>query len=697
MSEHARWTVPVLVPAERSTGLRSTGLCWIGLCWIGWYLPGPSSVPAADNRFTILAQPGDARCLVVTPAQPAPLVRRGATELSRIISRDSGVQVQPSEWSARPHSVRPQKTIILLGTPQTSPLIAQFAKGPSGGLGDLPLLGTDGYVLQTLTHHGQRYLVIAGNSPRAVYYGAVYASEQVVLPDPSGSGAVVVAPTSLSRTPAMRQRAPYLLNLAGRGPEFELEDWKVVLDGLAREAHNRVYFWWQSLYKPRDFPDRRQLDGGIERIAMTNDDVNSLARYAHTLGMEFLIGGDAFGRSSAASFVQDHPETKAVNAVGMCPSHPTAQDLQLRFSLEMLEIVHEADGVWFAPRDEHGECHCDVCQRPVDQYGSKQYGQSEMTFLKNFCKALWPRRPRAQVAWLVELHKPSKMHSADPAYFSRLREIDDPRLHWILGSGAWQLPGPRGSYLPAAYFSRNNIRRSKTYAASLETIRKDILLAAQRGFRGYATAFEPGFGVDYHGLSIPYPTDKLPYELTSYAFREFCWDPAQTMSQFRMRMRNRYCGPTGSLQLVDDLIFLRAFAIRGTWNQNTSNMLTRMAGEMVGHDGLPLANTTVASALEAAKAYTAKDRQITHTRLQRELTMLRQVMTRDLPLLKQVQNRCREFAAIGSSREMNTARMCLEFIDHTHRLLRKSGFRRVEEVDAALADLAAQANHSPCR
>ena len=692
MSQHARWTAPVLVPPGRLMRL-----CLPGLVLFGLYLPGPSSLPAADDRFTILAQPGDARCLVVTPDQPAPMVSRGATELARIISRDSGVQVPPLEWSTRPHTAQPQKTIILLGTPQTSPLIAQRAKGPSGGLGNLPLLGTDGYVLQTLTHHAQRYLVIAGNSPRAVYYGAVYASEQVVLPDPSGSGAVVVAPTSLSRAPVMRERAPYLLNFSGRGPEFELEDWKVVLDGLARESHNRIYFWWQSLYKPRDFPDRRQLAGGIARLGMTNDDVNRLARYAHTLGMEFLIGGGAFSQGGAASLVQDHPTTKAVKAVGMCPSHPTAQDLQIRFSLEMLEIVHEADGVWFAPRDKDGECHCDVCQRPVDEYGSKQYGQSEMTFLKNFCKALWSRRPRAQVAWLVELDKPRKMHSEDPAYFARLREIDDPRLHWILRSSAWQLPGPGGNYLPAAYFSRNNIWLNKPYASSLETIRKDVLLAAQRGFLGYASAFDVCFGVDYHGLSTPYPTDKLPYELTSYAFREFCWEPAQTMSQFRMRMRNRYCGPTGSLQLIDDLIFLRAFAIRGTWNQNTSNMLTRMAGEMVGSDGQPLANTTVASALEAAKGDNKQGRALTYARLKRDLTMLREVMTRDLPLLKQVQNRCREFAAIGSSREMNTARMCLEFIDHTHRLLRKSRFRRVEEVDAALADLAARSNDSPCR
>lgn len=155
-------------------------------------------------------------------------------------------------------------------------------------------------------------------------------------------------------------------------------------------------FWWQSLYKPRDFPDRRILDGGVERIKMTNEDVNALARYAHQLGMEFLIGGGAFSWGGAAALVKEFPETKAVKAGGMCPSHAKARELQLKFSLEMLELINEADGIWFEPRDEHGECRCQVCQQAVDAFGSKQYGQSEMEFLKDFCKALWAKRPAAE-------------------------------------------------------------------------------------------------------------------------------------------------------------------------------------------------------------------------------------------------------------------------------------------------------------
>ena len=70
-------------------------------------------------------------------------------------------------------------------------------------------------------------------------------------------------------------------------------------------------------------------------------------------------------------------------------------------------------------------------------------------------------------------------------------------------------PGPGGKYLPAAYFSRHNVRWSKPYAEPLETTRKDVFRVSREGFPGFCPKFEPCFGVDFHGLTIPYPTDKL--------------------------------------------------------------------------------------------------------------------------------------------------------------------------------------------
>ena len=641
---------------------------------------------AAEKPFAVLAADGKARCVVATGDKPQLMERRAAAELATVIARDSGAKVPVLKYSELPQSTPEGPAVILVGTPGSVPMIATLAGGPSGGLGDLPLLGGDGYVVETVTRGKRKLLVIAGQTPRAVFYGAIHAGEQLVLPGAGPSRPVAVASTRMVRTPAMKERAPYLLNLSGRGPEFGLEDWKTVLDGLARESHNRIYFWWQSLYKPRDFPDRRILDGGVQRIRMTNQDVNELARYAHQLGMEFLVGGGAFSWGGAAALVKEFPATKAVKAGGMCPSHPKARELQLKFSLEMLEVINEADGIWFEPRDEHGECRCEVCQKAVDPFGSKQYGQSEMQFLKDFCKLLWAKRPKAQVAWLVELYKPSKMHSEDPAYFQRLKEIEDPRLHWIVVWGAWEFPGPGGKYLPAAYFSRHNIRWSKPYAEPLETIRKDVFRASREGFLGFCPTFEPCFGVDFHGLTVPYPTDKLPYELTSYAFREFCWQPTLSIDGLKQRMRNRYCGPHGSKQLVEDVIFLRAFAIRGNWTQNTSSTLTKLAGEMVGYDGKAFKNTSVAGALAAAKNYNKSDKKITYDRLAKQLAQLRSILVKDLPRIDQIESRCLKLARTGTPRERKTAALCLDFTRTTKRLIKKSGMDSVQKVDQQIED-----------
>lgn len=639
---------------------------------------------AAGEPFAVLADKGKSRCVVVTGDQPSFMEQRAAREIAGVLKRDGGAAAAIKIFSEVPRET--DSTVVLLGTPASLPTLAKWMTEESGGLGDLSLIGPDGYVVQTLTRNKQKYLVIAGLTPRAVFYGSVFAGEQLILPR-GNSGEVYVDSVKMTRVPAMKQRAPYLLNLSGRGPEFGVDDWKFVLDGMARESINRVYFWWQSLYKPRDFPDRRIIDGGVQRVKMTNEDVNELARYAHKLGMEFLIGGGAFSWGGAAALIKEFPDTRAVKAGGMCPSHPKARELQHKFSLEMLEVINEADGIWFEPRDEHGECRCKTCQTPVDKFGSKQYGQSEMTFLKDFCKALWAKRPRAQVAWLVELYKPSKMHSEDPAYFQRLSEIEDPRLNWIVVWGAWEFPGPRGEYLPAAFFSRNIIWWNRPYSIPLEKIQSDALRASRSGFLGSSPAFEPCFGVDYYGLDIPYPVDKLPYELTSYAFRELCWSPAQTMQGLKQKMRIRYCGPEGSPELVDDIIFLRSFAIEGNWTLNTSSTLTKLAGEMVGYDGKPLTNQTLAGALAASKNYNKSDRKITYDRLTKQLKSFRVMLSEKLPKIDAIEARCRKRLPVASGRERHSIKLCLDFITHTRRLIKKSGLTSVAKVDQALKKL----------
>jgi hypothetical protein len=665
--------------------------------------------PAPKEFAAVLAAAGKPQCTLVIADQAAFMEQKAAQEIARVIRRDSGAEVTLKRWSELGAS--PSGTFVVLGTPQSVPLIGQLTNELGDGIGELPLAGPDAYAVQTTEREQAKYLVVAGTTPRAVFYGAVYVGEQILtpqradaspahgaagpnaalsteLPKASQGEAIVVTATKVVRVPALAERAPYTLGFIGIQPEYRLDDWKVILDGMAREGINRVYYWWQSLYKPKDFPDRRNIDGGTARIKMTNDDVNELARYAHKLGMKFLLGGGAFSWGGAAALTDVYPETAAKGASGMCPSHPKARELQLRFSLEMLESIPEADGIWFEPRDEHGECKCDVCQKPVDSFGSKQYGQSEIGWLTQFAKALWQKRPDAEIGWLIELYQPSKMHSEDPAYFAKIRQIKDPRIQWIVVWGAWQFPGPDGKYRPNTFFSRQNVWWNKPYVMSIEDIRTETLKAADMGLLGFSPAFEMCFSVDYYGGAIPYPMDLLPYELTSYAFREFCWDPAQTIDEFKAKMRRRYFGPAAPMDFVDDLIYLRQFAIVGGWANNRAILLTQMAGEFINYDGKPLPKQDVAGVLQAVKGYNESDKKNALDRLEKRLKELQQIYAEDVPKMAKIEARLNDLEPTASRREKSSFALMRRFIADTRRLLDKIGLDEVK-IQQALTDITA--------
>jgi len=149
-------------------------------------------------------------------------------------------------------------------------------------------------------------------------------------------------------------------------------------------------------------------------------------------------------------------------------------------------------------------------------------------------------------------------------------------------------------------------------------------------------------------------------------------------------MLNRYCGPGGSMELVEDLIYLRDFAIKGSWSVNTSTMLTKFAGEMVYYNGKPVPNTTVQDILKAAEGYNDADKKLAYERLEKSLKELRQVLAEDLPKMDAIEARYKEATSTASLREKTSMKLAMEFINHTRRLVKKSGMETVEKVDETL-------------
>jgi hypothetical protein len=65
---------------------------------------------------------------------------------------------------------------------------------------------------------------------------------------------------------------------------------------------------------------------------------------------------------------------------------------------------------------------------------------------------------------------------------------------------------------------------------------------------------------------VPYPVDAIPYAVTRFAYREYCWSPALTEKEFRARLLDRFFGPAAPASLADDLVGL--FDVIRTQSQN---------------------------------------------------------------------------------------------------------------------------------
>src|SRR5262249_38291536 len=156
-----------------------------------------------------------------------------------------------------------------------------------------------------------------------------------------------------------------------------------------------------------------------------------------------------------------------------------------------------------------------------DQYKSRQYGQSEIAFLKDLMRRTWTKKPDAKLVWLVEyLDKNVNMpHHDDVLYFEKLREIKDPRIEWMVVWEAVKLPGPRTERFPVPFFTRNAQHWDKPYWPNLHNVFAHARMAAEQGYLGYSNAWEIGFASnDWYKDEVPYPVDLIPEAITNLGF-----------------------------------------------------------------------------------------------------------------------------------------------------------------------------------
>jgi hypothetical protein len=553
-----------------------------------------------------------------------PLLSRAAALLNRTVEQWGGVSL-PVKQVAEQGSL-PGRSIVLttlanlqrycpaLNTPEY-PDILRVAFLDEQGYACVPIAGGDGGTM----------LVVA-KTPRGVYNGAIYLRDFGI--DGTKSHLFVRSVTTV-RTPQMQARGTYCLSIYGVAPQYTTADWHKIFDSFARDGMERVYFWVSGHFPSKQFPQtyNRDVASGtrIGSVAALED----LIRYAHSLGIKFYLGSGAFAWGDAAYVAEGVPGAQAVKAGGLCPSNAIARQRTHDYFLEMIDALPDSDGFFLEMRDEQGECQCPICQQPIDSYGSKQYGRSEITFVQQLAADIWKKHPNVHFCNNIGYAE----HKNDVAFYHQVRQMTDPRFEWLDCRWAWALPVAGGQRLPLSYFSPKAIHWGPFYSRSLDEMDTMAHKVGTDGLYGYVPAFEPGFATaSYYANSVPFPTDILPYNVTGFIYRELSWSPRLTDEELKQRLEAGFFGEEAPKNVGSDLWDLREWVVK-----NAQIMVT-YSQDWISYDTKRIPHPTLADQVRKAESQSAGDARKTEaTRLLKVVTDLKTIRDSSLASLDQIE------------------------------------------------------------
>ena len=411
-------------------------------------------------------------------------------------------------------------------------------------------VGDEGFACIPQTAKGKPRLLVLANTSKGVLNGAYYVRDFLI---DGMQDNLNLKLAEVLRAPQMGARGTYALSMYGVTPRYTVEDWKPVMRSFARDGMNRVYFWVSGMFPSKKFPQTFDRDSSQRTKIREIAEIRALIEEAHAQGLKFYLGSGTFAWSTAHYLGEGVPDSAAVGAGGLNPSNAEVRRRHLEYFMEMVDALPEADGLFLEVRDEHGECQCPACQIKLDEYGSKMYGEALISFFQQLADQVWRKHPKMRFCVNVGY----KEHEKDVNYYEQIGRMRDERFEWLDCRWAWQFPGPGGENLPASYFTRKAIHWGPFYSRSLKEMIEMTTKASREGYYGYCPAFEPGFATaDFFGQEVPYPTDRLPYALTGFAYRELTWEPAEAAKGLEQRVQQRFFGseaPEGMGKAVMEL------------------------------------------------------------------------------------------------------------------------------------------------
>ena len=523
---------------------------------------GSAAVTASPRESLPITRQGRpaSRIVSIGGDQPAPLMRLAEQAIAGTVKQWDNAELPVVRKNRFSSDALSEPSIVLI---EWDRLRSDWpdAVGLNDDLHHIDFLDRHGFVCTPVTHEGVTSMWVVGRSLRGLYNGAVYLRDFLIDGD---AGNLRLDTGTVVRTPQMLGRPAYLLTIWGEEPEYSVEDYKPVFESFARDGITHIYFWLSGHFPSEKFPqsykvDDNNWDSTVNSRIDTVEDHRQLIRMAHGLGMEFFIGG-ALGAWCGTFILTDRaPGTMRTGSVdeegndvsewSLCPSSRRSQRALIDYYKEIYDALPEADGLFIESADEYGQCQCERCQVPVDEFGSKAFGRNQLALMREMMNEIWQDHPHARLAYTIG-YSP---HTNAPAYYETVRKMSgDPRIEWMEARNSWEFPGPEGRPLPAAFFSPRVMRWDYCDRRPLEKLITNSQRVASSGMYGYIMTFSPGFdsGSFYH--DIPFPTDLLPYVLTHFLHREATWEPADE-AEMRSRIQKRFFGqdapPTAGLDM----------------------------------------------------------------------------------------------------------------------------------------------------
>ena len=515
-----------------------------------------------------------------------------------------------------------------------------------------------GFACLPIERAGTSHMLVAARSSRGVFNGATWIRDMCIDGD---KNKMVLEAMAVLRTPRMEARGAYCLTMYGQATQYTVEHWGKIFESFASDGMDRVYFWVSGMFPSKKFPQTFDVDASKGTVIRTVEQIQEIIRKAHDLGLKLYLGTGVFAWSTAHYLGDGLPKgAMATDAFGLCPAWPEVRQRHKEYFMEMIDALPEADGFFFELRDEQGECKCKLCRPPVDKFGSRRYGQHEISFVQEFARDVWRKYPHVNFSVNVGYAE----HKDDVAFYQAIGKMCDPRFEWLDCRWSWTYPSIVEDRLPGVYFSRQMIHWDPFYTTGLDQMINMADKVAREGYCGYVPAFEPGFATaDYYGHAIPYPTDVLNYAVTGFAYRELTWDPVLAGKDLKQRIHRRFFGSEAPSYMGEDLCYLRDFIV--TYAKHITRFSQDWIGWKTERNPHPVLADLVDEYLNAAE-YVEPPGSMGVTLPDRVRNLIT-IRDQGLPRLTEIENHMKQAGKTATPKTLETLEQMQSLIDDTRK------------------------------